>query len=314
MLRQLFEWTSPAGPRARLSVLIFHRVLTAPDPLYPGEVDASGFDAICGWLKKWLNVLPLDAAVNHLKNGTLPARAACITFDDGYADNYSVALPVLQRHGLTASFFVATGFLNGGRMWNDTIAEAIRLTDKPWLDLSGIGLAQYPMGTWEDRRSALASIIGKIKYQPVAQRVELTGRLADAAGVRLPSNLMMTSEEVMALRHAGMCIGAHTVSHPILAGLPDDEARGEIEESRASLEQILDERVTLFAYPNGKLDEDYSARTVQIVKGLGFDAALSTEWGSSSTGDDVFQIRRFTPWDRTQLRFGARLLLNLRKA
>jgi peptidoglycan/xylan/chitin deacetylase (PgdA/CDA1 family) len=199
-------------------------------------------------------------------------------------------------------------------MWNDTIAEAIRLTDKPWLDLSGIGLAQYPLGTWEDRRSALASIIGKIKYQPVAQRVELTGRLADAAGVRLPSNLMMTSEEVRALRHAGMCIGAHTVSHPILAGLPDDAARREIEESRASLEQILDERVTLFAYPNGKLDEDYSARTVQVVKGLGFDAAVSTEWGSSSTGDDVFQIRRFTPWDRTQLRFGARLLLNLRKA
>jgi hypothetical protein len=96
--------------------------------------------------------------------------------------------------------------------------------------------------------------------------------------------------------------------------LADDAARGEIEESRASLEQILDERVTLFAYPNGKLDEDYSARTVQVVKGLGFDAALSTEWGSSSTGDDVYQIRRFTPWDRTQLRFGARLLLNLRKA
>ena len=128
MFKHLFEWASPAGTKARLQVLIFHRVLPVPDPLFPDEVDARRFDELCGWLKGWFNMLSLDDAVARIKTGTLPTRAACITFDDGYADNYQVALPILRRHGLTATFFVATGFLDGGRMWNDTVIESVRLT------------------------------------------------------------------------------------------------------------------------------------------------------------------------------------------
>lgn len=114
------------------------------------------------------------------------------------------------------------------------------------------------------------------------------------------------------MRKAGMSIGAHTVSHPILARLTDDAARQEIGDSRRFLEELLGERIGLFAYPNGKPGEDYSPQTVAIVRGLGFDAAVSTEWGCSRLGDDAFQIRRFTPWDRPRLRFGVRMLRNLR--
>jgi hypothetical protein len=67
----------------------------------------------------------------------------------------------------------------------------------------------------------------------------------------------------------------------------------------------------LFAYPNGKPGDDYSPATVEIVRSLGFDAAVSTQWGASGTGDDLLQIKRFTPWDKTRLRFGMRLLGNL---
>ncbi len=72
-----------------------------------------------GWVKTWFNVMPLDAAVNALKKRNLPARAMAITFDDGYADNQVTALPILKQHGLSATFFIATGYLDGGRMWNE---------------------------------------------------------------------------------------------------------------------------------------------------------------------------------------------------
>ncbi|MCU0943281.1 MAG: polysaccharide deacetylase family protein, partial [Hydrogenophaga sp.] len=120
----LYGWMSPGGASARLSVLIFHRVLAQPDPLFPGVPDVRRFDEVCRWLARWFRVMPLDEAVRALKRGNLPARAAAITFDDGYADNHDQALPVLRAHGLPATFFVATGFLDGGRMWNDTLIES----------------------------------------------------------------------------------------------------------------------------------------------------------------------------------------------
>ncbi len=313
MLKHLFGLASPAGAKARLSILIFHRVLAEPDPLFPDEMHARRFDEVCGWLKSWFNVLPLDAAVAALKAGTLPARAACISFDDGYADNCQVALPILQRHGLTATFFIATGFLDGGLMWNDTVIESVRSSELPSLDLASLGLGCHRLESIDDRRAAISSLIGQIKYLSVNERINVTQQVARLARARLPNNLMMTSQEVKSMRNAGMQIGAHTVSHPILARFSRDEAHQEIQASKLFLEQLLGEPVGLFAYPNGKPGEDYLPGSVDLVRELGFDAAVSTKWGASCTGDDVFQIRRFTPWDRGRTRFGVRLLDNFRR-
>ena len=309
--RPIFHWKSPAGAQARLSVLIFHRVLSEPDPLFPDEMHAQRFDTVCGWLKSWFNVLALDEAVARLKAGTLPSRAACITFDDGYADNYHVAMPILQKHGVTATFFIATGFLDGGRMWNDTIIESVRACALSVLDMSCVGLGQYPVATLEEKKDAIAALVHQIKYRAIDERIDITNRVAHRARVQPPRNLMMTSHEVRAMRLAGMQIGAHTMCHPILARLSDEQVRQEIEGSRIFLEQLLGERVGLFAYPNGKPGEDYTPQTVEVVRSLGFDAAVSTRWGASKLGGDLLQIRRFTPWDKTRLRFGARLLANL---
>lgn len=311
MFKTLLGLASSAGPKAPLSVLIFHRVLPAPDPLYPDEMHAARFDDLCGWLAAWFNVLPLDQAVQRLQAGTLPDRAACITFDDGYADNHHVAMPILQRHGLTATFFIATGFLDGGRMWNDTIIETVRACQAAVLDVSALGLASHALNTVAAKQAAIAALISQIKYRPVADRISLTEDIARLANVQLPQNLMMTSTEVKAMRQAGMQIGAHTVSHPILAKLTDAQAKAEIGDSKRFLEGLLGERVSLFAYPNGKPGEDYSPQSVEVVRSLGFDSAVSTQWGASRMVDDPLQIKRFTPWDKTQLRFGMRLLRNL---
>ena len=314
MLRRLFTLASPEGARARLSILIFHRVLAARDPLAPGEVTREEFDDICAWLKRWFVVLPLSEAAARLRERTLPAGALSITFDDGYADNHDVALPVLRRHGLSATFFVATGFLDGGRMWNDTVIESIRLAPAAGIDLRGTAaaaLGHLPCGGEEERRASIGAALAATKYRVPAERTRWVEAIEQRCGATLPTDLMMRSAQVKALHDAGMEVGAHTVSHPILAGLEEDEVAEEIGLGRQQLERIVGARVSLFAYPNGKPGTDYGEAAVRIVREQGFEAAVSTAWGTNRAETDRFQLRRFTPWDRGRLRFAARLLRNI---
>ena len=310
MFSLLFNALLPAGPRGRLHTLIFHRVLPQRDQVFPGEVTTDDFNAICRWLKAWFHVLPLEQAVQQLREGSLPNRALSISFDDGYADNHDMALPILQRHGLTATFFVATGFLDGGRMWNDTVIEAVRGCTLPQLDFTGTVAAELgalSMGSIESRRSAIGRIIGATKYLPLAERTKWVQAVAARAGASLPDDLMMTSAQVRALHRAGMGVGGHTVSHPILARLDTASVQDEISEGRRQLHDILNAPVPLFAYPNGKPGADYDERAVQVVRELGFSGAVATTWGTAHRQSDPFQLPRFTPWDQSRLRFGLRL-------
>lgn len=310
LFRTAFTLASPPGSRAGLSILIFHRVLPKPDPLFPSEVDAQRFDTLICWMRNWFNVLPLAEAVDRLQQGCLPARAAAITFDDGYADNHDVALPILQRHGLSATFFIAVGFLDGGRMFNDTVIETVRRCRQPMLDLTLLGLGRHDLQSLEAKRQAIPALLNQIKYQPLAQRRETVNALADIAKVTLPDDLMMTRQQVKALHEAGMGIGAHTVHHPILARLERREAEQEIADSREYLQALLGVPVTLFAYPNGQPETDYRREHVEIVQRLGFRAAVSTAWGVARGDSDVFQLPRFTPWQRPRWRFGLGLARN----
>jgi peptidoglycan/xylan/chitin deacetylase (PgdA/CDA1 family) len=299
------------GGRRAPAILIYHRVLPEQDPLFPGEVHRAQFDRQLGWLKSRFNVLPLLEAVQLAAEGRLPARSACITFDDGYADNAEVALPLLQKHGLHATFFIATGFLDGGRMWNDTVIEAVRRAPGEVLDATTLGLGRHAIGNWEARRSAIGALIGQLKYLPPAQRLEQVAKVAGLSGADLPRDLMMSTDQLRKLHGAGMGIGGHTVNHPILARLQAAEARAEIAQGRAALEAALDAPVRSFAYPNGKPGQDYLPEHVAMVRELGFEAAVSTSWGVSRGAADWFQLPRFTPWDQGIGKFGLRLARNM---
>lgn len=315
LLRGALATLAPAGAGAKLSIAIFHRVHARPDPLFPDEPDRQRFDEVCRWLKAWFQVLPLDEAVRALREGRLPSRALCITFDDGYADNHDHALPVLQAHGLSATFFIATGFIDGGRMWNDTVVESVRRCTKATLDVGDLGLegvSRLDLGTTEARRGALAQLLDAAKYLPQARRDEVVAAVAQRAGVDLPRDLMMSTAQVQAMARGGMVIGAHTVTHPILASLDDASARAELSSSREQLREWLQREVPLFAYPNGKPGRDYLPRDVALVKDLGFEAAVSTSPGANDASAPMFELRRFTPWDRARWRYGTRLAMNLR--
>lgn len=313
VLRLFIGALSPAGSRAKLSILIFHRVRPAPDPLFPGDPDVPRFREQMRWVSSWFHVLPLTEAVERFKQGTLPARAAAITFDDGYADNYTLAWPVLRDLGLTATCFVASGFLDGGRMWNDTVIEAIRTTNRPSLNAPDLDLERLPLDSIEAKRSAIRQVLGQLKYRAHTERESRAAALAIDLRANLPADLMLTSVQVREMNRVGMTIGAHTVSHPILANLSVDDARTEILESKRRLEELTGDGVTLFAYPNGRPGKDYTARDAELVKAAGFAAAVSTSPGAASAGSDLFQLPRFTPWDRSPLKYGARLARNLRQ-
>lgn len=310
--RWVFSRLSPAGAKARLTVLIFHRVLPEADPLLAGEPDAIWFETQMRWVKDWFNVLPLAEAIERLRSASLPARAAAITFDDGYADNCTVALPILRRFGLTATVFVATGYLDGGQMWNDTVIDAMRRAKGPKLDLSSLKLSVYPVATLHDRLDSLNRLLSDLKYMEPDQRTRLAGDVAALAGVEPSPNIMLTSEQVRVLAEAGVTIGAHTVSHPILARVEEQQARSEMIQSKQRLEAIIGRKVDLFAYPNGKPGTDYTATHVQLAREAGFCAAVSTGWGTATKRSDIFQIPRFTPWDRFGLRYAMRLVRNMR--
>ena len=297
------------GPR--LSILIFHRVLPRHDRLRPGEPDAEAFEARMTWLAAGFRVLPLVEAVRRLRDGSLPANAACITFDDGYADNATIAAPILARLRLTATFFIASGFLDGGRMWNDTVIESVRIAEAPTLDLTAIDGGTWAVSSDGERLAAIDGLLNRLKYLDQAERQAKVDAIAAAVGLPARSELMMTRQQVRELRRHGMSIGAHTVTHPILTTLPIDVARREIVDGRRDLEETLNERVKLFAYPNGKPTRDYDATHVALVRELGFDAAVSTAWGVSARHSDPFQLARFTPWDAGVHRFGLRLAQNL---
>jgi peptidoglycan/xylan/chitin deacetylase (PgdA/CDA1 family) len=314
VLRLPLSMLSPAGPRARLSILIFHRVLREADPLFPEEPDASRFEVQMRWVRQWFNVLPLAQAIDMLYTGTLPARAMAITFDDGYADNVEVAAPILHRLGLTAIFFITTGFADGGCMWNDRLIEAIRHCPNDEMDLSPMGLQRFALRSLADRRHAAVTLRRDIRHLEPARRQAITDAIVAATGGMPSPPLMMRPDQIRQLRTMNMGVGAHTETHPILTRIGSDAARNEIRRSKAWLEQLLDEAVDLFAYPNGVPREDYTAEHVEMVRACGFSAAVATAWGAASPQSDRFQLPRFTPWDSTRLRFGARLLANLNRA
>lgn len=313
ILRLPLSVASPAGARGRLSILIFHRVLPAADPLYPDVPWAADFEARMHWVRTWFNVLPLAQAIDALYAGRIPSRALAITFDDGYADNEEIAAPILHRLGMTATFFVSTGFLGGGCMWNDRVIEAIRACEAPQIDLRPLGLACHPLGSPAARRQAIDTTLVGIKHLPPEQRQAATQAIVAAAGGRPSPGLMMQPGQVRRLRELGMDVGAHTVTHPILTRLGADAAHEEMSRGKRELEAVLGERVDLFAYPNGVPGQDYGREHAAMARECGFTAAVSTAWGAASARSDRFQLPRFTPWDRTRLRYGVRLLANLRR-
>src|SRR5882672_1538142 len=297
-----------ASARRKLLILTYHRVLAERDPLMPEEPTREESAEQLEALSSCATILPLGAALSHMQSGTLPAAAVSLTFDDGYRDNYTVAAPVLTSFGVGATFFVATGFMDGGAMWNDQAIETLRRHTGKSLDLTPLGLGVYDMSTDQARTQAVRLLLSKLKYLPPEERAKTVAAIADAVGSAPREQCMMTPDEIVGLRRAGMEIGAHTVSHPILAKLDSAAADDEIAASKKALERILGDSIELFAYPNGKPGVDYKPEHVESVRRSGFTAAVTTATGYASAHSDRLQLPRIALWQREPLRTQVQLL------
>ena len=306
-LKHIATLASGSGKNKKLFILIYHRVLSEPDYMRPGEVDIDVFTWQMELLAKYFNVLPLADALEKLKNNQLPARAVCITFDDGYADNYLNALPILQKFNLKATFFIATGYLNGGIMWNDKVIEAVRRAKNDYLDLTQLGLGKISIKNSQEKAQAAQLIIKNIKHLDMEKRQQLANQIA-AMVKGMPTDLMMTNEQLTKLHQAGMEIGGHTVTHPIMAKLNEQETERELTENKLALEKLLNTKIRFFAYPNGKPGQDYLPEQVKEIRSHNYQAAVSTQWGVADRTTDLFQLPRFTPWDTDPLRFMLRMI------
>lgn len=319
-MKQLSPWTAAflsrfatliAGGGDSLLVLVFHRVLPSRDPLLSEDPDVTDFAAQMDVVRATCSVLPLAEAVDRLYTRSLPPNAACITFDDGYTNNLTCAAPVLKEKGLPATVFVTTGFLDGGRMWNDTVIESVRRAGAE-LDLTSIGLGRFELPDVMARRHASQILRRKLKYLDHEERSRKTTRIAEIVGGNLPEGLMLTESQVKQLVGRGIDVGAHTVSHPILTSMDDATAYREIQTSKATLEAVIGATVRLFAYPNGQPQRDYARRHVEMVRKAGFSAAVSHAWGACHPGSDRFQLPRMKPWETSSVGFIGRMIYTRR--
>lgn len=302
----------PSGPRARLAVLFFHRVLAQPDPLFPEILCAADFRRLMAACARGFHVLPLPRALELRKAGALPAGALAITFDDGYRDNLDVALPILRELDLHATFFISSDFCDGPPMWNDRVIEALRTTSRPTLLLEQHAPDTFKLDTAATRRRAIDTLLAAIKHLPPDSREAAVTDIERACATPTPPAMMMHRAELIELHRAGMGIGAHTLTHPILASLDDETAAREIAGSRRVLEDWLQTPVDLFAYPNGKPGADFLARDISIAREAGFKAAFTTVARAAASDDDDLQLPRFSPWRKNTLAYALTIARQLR--
>lgn len=308
-IKTILNHCSGKQSQAKLQILMYHRVQQTPNAIID-DCSVERFAWEMQLIKRYFTVLPLADAVNRLYHNSLPPRAVCITFDDGYQDNYTVALPILKRLSLPATFFVATAYLDGGIMWNDIILLSLSLCEQAELDLSTLRLPTYSIHNIEQRKFAANDLIRRLKYIQQPQREHYARQVAELARVSVANDLMMTSQQVEALVAEGMEIQAHTHSHPILNEVTATIAREEISANKSQLESITGKPVRLFAYPNGKPAIDYNDSHIELLRELNFTAAVACRSGVSTAATDPFQLARFTPWGQTEFRYLAQMVQN----
>lgn len=297
-LRGLFRWT-----RARFVdhalILGYHRIASPSWDPFALCVSPQHFSEHLEVLHRCASPMPLAELLPRLGTAPLPRGSVCLTLDDGYADSLHCAKPLLHRHQIPATVFVSTGDL-GREPWWDELTRILfapsMLPDRLSLRLNGDGFewtfASRPQSG--SQRAELATTLHRhlLPLPPSRREVALL-RLREWARTEPQGHLAcrgLTPQEVTELADGDLLeVGAHGVSHPLLAELPVDGQRWEIEESKRQLEELIGRPVTSFSYPNGSSSED----TAQIVRESGFNCACTSISDIVGRHSDRFHLPRF---------------------
>lgn len=283
--------------KGKLSVFLFHKVPQHAHALVPGDITLAGFERVLDVVVSQFRVLPLEDAVARLQADQLPRRAACITFDDGYADWMSGALPALRQRNLHATFFITTGQFGAGTpLWHERIQAAVLAHPGPVLEMGMPSLGRRSLATLAERQALVVQLEQELKYLTLSAREQAMRRLEAAAGVRPESVPHMSVAQLRDLHSQGFGVGGHTVNHPILDYCNETELVEEVAGVREQLAAIVGGPIAGFAYPNGRPNADFFRHHVQAVQRAGYRYAVTTHWGVANSHTSPFQIPRFTPW------------------
>lgn len=319
------------------TILLYHRVaeLTADPQLL--SVTPAHFEEHLAVLNKNYKVMPLDDLVTAVIKGAAPKKAVAITFDDGYADNYQHAWPLLKKYSMPATIYVATGYVASNREFfcdelerlllrSDILPDALKLTiagrQYEWqLRLTGGDYNQCndswsvleegdPTPAHQAYRE-LHRILRNQPYQIQMQALEEIRAAAGDDGSARPTHRALSWEQIREISAHGLVdIGAHTVNHTYLSSLTKANQKKEIVDSVHAIESWTQKRVTSFAYPYGTRDS-YDANTLTAVCEAGFLNASSNFRARISKGTEPFQLPRLVVRDCPGDLFERRLQRNL---
>ena len=293
------------APSRRIAILRYHAVCDEAGFAYASPsicISPRAFEEQVRYLAANYSVLPLPEIVDRVRHDKpLPLNTVAITFDDGYADNLPAAR-VLQRHGVSATFYITAGCLHGDApFWPSEVRYLVSATTAPTLSLRlPSETVAFPVATDEQKQKAIRGVTKLLKSNLIPVREDLRQQLRAAAGYPELPRHMLTWGELSEMRDLGMTIGAHTFTHANLpsAGLAD--ATMEITHSRARLERALGPGVTMFSYPNGGAERYYDPALQRVVAEAGFAAATSSRNAFATRHSDLYALERIEVEERLE--------------
>ena len=291
LLRQLKTWHG-------VLVINYHRIGKSSESLFDRELWSATpetFDAQVHFLKENYDIIgagDLDELA-----GKRRGRYVQITFDDGYRDNYECAYPILRSHGVSATFFLTTGFIDQPRLpWWDEIAWMVRASGRSGVEGTP-GLSIQVVFDEPDREHAIHILLSVYKSLPGEATGAYLDFLAAATGsgrydMTNMQEMWMTWDMVREMRQGGMWFGGHTVNHPVLANLPREQQGEEITGCKKRIEAELDEPMILFSYPVGG-PQSFNDDTRACLREQGVKFSYSYYGGFRRSSDwDPYDIRR----------------------
>lgn len=282
----------------RLAILMFHGVEREPmSPPCDWMSDTVTLRRDLEYVRRHFNVLPLAEALERLGDGTLPNRAAAVTFDDGTANLLTHAAPVLRELGVPAAVFLATGAMGTRELlWVDWLWYAFTHTTLSEIDLRALGLGKCSLRGDAERLNTRDTVLQLLKELPDDQRLIHVDSLVAALGKDFDAGenpfRLLSWEEATSLASDGLVtLYPHTVTHPILSRCDDTKVDYEISASCRAIELNTGRAPDVFAYPNGGVD-DFDERARAALRRNGIRWALSTSNGFATRDSDPLALPR----------------------
>jgi len=219
-----------------------------------------------------LDELPLIMAKPFWKS---QKRFVCITFDDGYRDNYEVAYPILKKYNCPFTIYVTTDFYEyKANLWWYVLDDLLMMHDKLVLSDG----TQYNTATISEKNEAFKAIhirLSQLKPQLLRETFDSWFSAYEYSFEEKVKALSMTPGQIKDISKDALCsIGSHTVTHPRLANMSADEQEVELSSSKTKLEKLIEKNVKHFAYPFG----NHNADSVRLAENCGYKTAVIA-WG-----------------------------------